>query len=90
MSILNLYQHGIITYLFRMGLLSGSTLAYIDYYRHYEQERATGAGYRESIRRVSRMHGVSETTIKKAIRLFRENDQPGVAASQDMAGLKLA
>ncbi|MCU0357037.1 MAG: hypothetical protein MUE95_05620 [Cyclobacteriaceae bacterium] len=75
MSILNLYQHGIITYLFRMGLLSGSTLAYIDYYRHYQKERANGAGYRESIRRVSRAHGVSETTIKKAVRLFKDSEQ---------------
>lgn len=79
MSILYLYQHGIINYLFRMGLLSGSTLAYIDYFKHYQQERANGAGYRESIRRVSREFGVSETTIKKAIRLLsekREEAQP--------------
>ncbi|MCU0397715.1 MAG: hypothetical protein MUC73_06395 [Cyclobacteriaceae bacterium] len=78
MSILYLYQHGIINYLFRMGLLSGSTLAYIDYFKHYQQERASGAGYRESIRRVSREFGVSETTIKKAIRLLSEKreEQP--------------
>ena len=75
MSILYLYQHGIINYLFRMGLLSGSTLAYIDYFKHYQQERANGAGYRESIRRVSREFGVSETTIKKAIRLLSEKRQ---------------
>jgi len=61
-----------------MGLLSGSTLAYIDYFKHYQQERASGAGYRESIRRVSREFGVSETTIKKAIRLLSEKreEQP--------------
>lgn len=75
MSILELYQHGIISYLFRKGLLSGSTLAYVEYYKRYEQERFGGAGYRESIRRLSKEFGVSETTIKKAVRLVQEQNE---------------
>jgi hypothetical protein len=72
MSILDLYHHGIINFLFKAGLLSGSALAYVEYFKRYQQERAVGAGYRESIRRTSREFGVSETTVKKAIRLFNE------------------
>ena len=74
MSILELYQHGIISYLFRKGLLSGSTLAYVEYYKRYEQERSSGAGYRESIRRLSKEFHVSETTIKKAVRLVQDQN----------------
>jgi transposase-like protein len=73
-----------------MGLLSGSTLAYIDYYNQYQQERSSGTGYRESIRRVSQTHGVSETTVKKAIRLFRENDQVEDSSTREMNNLKFA
>lgn len=74
MSILDLYHHGIINFLFKAGLLSGSALAYIEYFKRYQQERSIGAGYRESIRRTSREFGVSETTVKKAIRLFNEKN----------------
>ncbi len=69
-----MYHHGIINFLFKAGLLSGSALAYVEYFKRYQQERAVGAGYRESIRRTSREFGISETTVKKAIRLFNEKD----------------
>lgn len=72
MSILELHHHGIINYLFSRGLLSGSILAYVEYYTRYKQERLSGNGYRESVRRLSKEFGVSETTIKKAVRLVQE------------------
>lgn len=72
MSILELYQHGIIRYLFAKGLLSGSILAYVEYYTRYRQERILGSGYRESIRKLSKEFGVSETTIKKAVRIVQD------------------
>lgn len=73
MSILDLHQNGVIEYLFNKGLLSGSTLAYVEYYKRYRQERLAGKRYRESIRQLSKEFGVSETTIKKAIRIVNED-----------------
>lgn len=73
MSILDLYQSGIIGYLHKKGLLSGSTLTYVEYYFRFRQERSKGAGYRESVRKLSREFGVSETTIKKAVRVIQDD-----------------
>jgi pimeloyl-CoA synthetase len=80
MTIIELYKHGIIGYLFKKGLLSGSIMAYMEYYQHYQMERKAGSGYRESVRKLSREFGVSETTIKKAIRLIQERETSSVAA----------
>ena len=74
MTIIELYKHGIIGYLFNKGLLSGSIMAYMEYYQHYQMERMAGSGYRQSVRKLSREFGVSETTIKKAIRLIQERE----------------
>jgi hypothetical protein len=73
MSILELYHHGVINFLFRRGLLSSSTLVYVEYYHRFRQERANGSGYRESIRKLSSEFGVSETTIKKAVRIVQDS-----------------
>jgi hypothetical protein len=73
MSIMDLHQKGIIGYLFNKGLLSGSTLAYVEYYKRFQEERELGRRYRESVRKLSEEFGVSETTIKKAIRVVNEN-----------------
>ncbi len=70
MNVLELYQNGIIDYLYHKGLLSGSTLSYIEYYRRYLELRGNSKGYRESVRTLSREFGVSETTIKKAIKIL--------------------
>jgi hypothetical protein len=75
MSIVELYRLGIIRFLNQRGLLSNSILAYVEYYQRYRQERQNGAGYRESVRTLSREYGVSETTIKKAIRLIHDNGE---------------
>ena len=74
MTIIEMYKHGIIGYLFKKGLLSGSIMAYMEYYQHYQMERQAGSGYRQSVRKLSREFGVSETTIKKAIRLIQERE----------------
>jgi len=74
MSIMDLHQKGIIGYLFNKGLLSGSTLAYVEYYKRFQEEREMGRKYRESVRKLSEEFGVSETTIKKAIRVVNENN----------------
>jgi hypothetical protein len=70
MNVLELYQNGIIDYLYHKGLLSGSTLSYIEYYKRYQELRRNSKGYRESVRMLSREFGVSETTIKKAIKIL--------------------
>lgn len=70
MSVLELYHNGIIDYLYHKGLLSGSTLSYIEYYKRYQELRNNAKGYRESIRILSKEFGVSETTIKKAIKIL--------------------
>ena len=72
MSVLDLYQRGIIGYLFNNGLVSGSTLAYVEYYTRYLEERGLGKKYRESVRTLSKEFRVSETTIKKAIKVVKE------------------
>ena len=90
MSILDLYQRGIISYLFNKGLLSSSTMAYVEYYKRFKQERILGAGYRESIRRISKEFGVSETTIKKAVRLMREQEDFEKSPSASPESLSLA
>jgi transposase len=83
MKILELYQSGVIDYLHKKGLLSSSTLTYIEYYKRFLQERNSGAGYRESVRRLSHEFGVSETTIKKAVRIMQNGEQ---SKSQTMNG----
>jgi HTH domain len=70
MNVLELYRNGIIDYLYHKGLLSGSTLSYIEYYMRYQELRKNSKGYRESVRILSQEFGVSETTIKKAIKIL--------------------
>jgi hypothetical protein len=70
MTVLELYHNGIISYLYNKGLMSGSTLSYIEYYTRYLELRKNSKGYRESVRILSGEFGVSETTIKKAIKIL--------------------
>jgi hypothetical protein len=74
MNILELHKSGVIEYLHRKGLLSSSTISYIEYYQSYLQERDQGFGYRETVRKLSKEFHVSETTIKKAIRVIQNGD----------------
>jgi hypothetical protein len=75
MSVLELYQRGIISFLHSKGLVSSSTLTYVEYYKRFLQERNRGVGYRESVRRLSLEFKVSETTIKKAVRIIQGCDK---------------
>jgi predicted transcriptional regulator len=52
--------------------VSGSTLAYVEYYTRYLEERELGKKYRESVRCLSKEFRVSETTIKKAIKVVKD------------------
>ncbi len=72
MSVLTLYQTGVIGYLFARGIVSGSTLAYLQYYTRYVEERGQGKKYRECVRELSMEFRVSETTIKKAIKVVKD------------------
>jgi hypothetical protein len=71
MKVLELYHTGVIDYLYNKGLLSASTLSYIEYYIKYLEYRGEGKGYRESVRLLSKEFEVSETTIKKAIKIMK-------------------
>lgn len=77
MTILDLYQRGVIDFLHQKGLLSRSMLAYVEYYKRFVQERELGAGYRESVRKLSKEYRVSETTIKKAVRVIHNGENEG-------------
>ncbi len=74
MNILELYESGVIDYLHKKGLLSSSTITYIEYYQRFLDERKKGSGYRETVRKLSREFNVSETTIKKAIRVIKNGE----------------
>jgi hypothetical protein len=70
MSVLELNNKGVISYLFKNGLMSSSMVSYINYYERFLVYRNMGKTYRESIRLLSEENNVSETTIKKAVRLM--------------------
>jgi hypothetical protein len=70
MSVLELNNQGVIIYLFKNGLVSSSMVSYINYYERFLVYRNMGKTYRESIRLLSEENNVSETTIKKAVRLM--------------------
>lgn len=70
MSVLELNNQGVITYLFKNGLVSSSMVSYINYYERFLAYRNMGKTYRESVRLLSEENNVSETTIKKAVRIM--------------------
>ncbi len=70
MNVIQLHQQGVINYLFRNGLMSSSMVTYIEYYEKFSSYRGSGKTYRESVRLLSEENNVSETTIKKAVRII--------------------
>ena len=70
MSVLELHNQGVINYLFRSGLVSSSLVSYINYYEKFLSYRNMGKTYREAVRLLSIENNVSETTIKKAVRMM--------------------
>ena len=76
-TLLELYENGVISYLVKNRIVSTTMLAYIEYFKEYSNHRKEGMSYRGAVRTLSVKHGVSETTIKKGIRIVKaaEADQ---------------
>lgn len=68
-SLMELYHNGTIDYLVRTRIVSTTILSYIQYYEDFMDLKMQGKTYRESVRLLSNQHHVSETTIKKGIRI---------------------
>jgi len=68
MTVQELYHTGHIKLLFNRCLLSADVLAYFDYVAHYEALRGGGTTYREAVYLTANRFGVSESTIKRAVR----------------------
>lgn len=68
-SLMELYHNGTIDYLVRTRVVSTTILSYIHYYEDFMSLKMQGKTYRESVRLLSGQHHVSETTIKKGIRI---------------------
>lgn len=71
MTVLDLYNKGIIDYLVKSGIVSSTMLSYIEYFEQYTQHRHEGRTYRGAIGLLASEYGVSETTIKKGIRIIQ-------------------
>ena len=69
LSLMELYHNGTIEYLVRTRVVSTTILSYIQYYEDFMELKMAGKTYRESVRLLSAQHQVSETTIKKGIRI---------------------
>jgi len=68
-SLMELYHNGTIEYLVRTRVVSTTILSYIQYFEDFTELKMQGKTYRESVRLLSAQHQVSETTIKKGIRI---------------------
>ena len=68
-TLLELYHNGTLDYLVRTRVVSTTILSYIQYYEDFQELKREGKTYRESVRLLSIQHHVSETTIKKGIRI---------------------
>ncbi len=68
-TLMDLYYDGVMDYLIRTRIVSPTILSYIQYYEGYNRLKCEGKNYRESVRLLSERHRVSETTIKKGIRV---------------------
>ena len=73
MNIIELHEKGVIDYLNKKKIISGSILFYIQYFLKFRILREQGKTYRESVRVLSEEYKVSETTIKKGIRLIQNS-----------------
>ena len=73
MNIIELHEKGVIDYLNKKKIISGSILFYIQYFLKFRILREQGKTYRESVRVLSEEYKVSETTINKGIRLIQNS-----------------
>ena len=70
-TVIDLYNNGIIAYLVKNGIVSSTMISYIEYFERYEEYRREGRTYRGSIGQVAMEYSVSETTVKKGIRIIQ-------------------
>lgn len=70
-TIIDLYNKGIIDYLVKTRIVSSTMVSYIEYFERYTQHRHEGRTYRVAIGLLAGEYGVSETTIKKGIRTIQ-------------------
>jgi len=68
-TLMELYNKGVMDYLVKTRIVSPTILSYIQYYEDFNQLKLEGRTYRESVRVLACRHHVSETTIKKGIRI---------------------
>lgn len=68
-SLMDLHNNGTIDYLVRTRVVSTTILSYIHYFEDFTELKLQGKTYREAVRMLSGQHHVSETTIKKGIRI---------------------
>jgi len=73
MSVVELYENGVISYLFQKGLVSPSVPIYIEYFIKFSTYRNSGRTYRDTIDILSKEYHVSGTTIKKGIRTIKNS-----------------
>ena len=73
MTVVELYENGVINYLLKNGMLSPSVSSYIEYFIKFSSYRQSGKTYRESVALLSEEYRVSTTTIKKGIRLVKDS-----------------
>ena len=68
---MDLYHEGYLDHLVKFGIVSPSIPSYIRIYLEFNECRGTGETYRNSVKRLAQRNRISETTIKKAIRLIQ-------------------
>lgn len=71
MTLKELNDNGTIKFLFDKGFISGEHKLYFSYYEQFETFRNNGKTYRESILLTAIVFQLSESTIKRAVRLIR-------------------
>lgn len=71
MSVKELYENGTIKFLYNKGVVSIDVLCYFQYMDHYNTCRAMGEGYNMAINSTSDRFNVSQSTIKRAVRLLK-------------------
>jgi tryptophan 2,3-dioxygenase len=83
-TLMDLYHNGLVDYLVRSRVVSTTILSYIHYYEDFNLLKMQGKTYREAVRLLSIQHHVSETTIKKGIRIVTAAERQGRQESVTM------
>lgn len=67
----DLYNNGVIKMLCQKGLVSITSLSYLNYYNTFSEYRAGGKTFRDSVSLTSVDYKVHEDTIKRAVRIVK-------------------